>query len=970
MAALPTGTVTFLFTDVEGSTRLWEEAPEAMRAALVQHDAIVEFLTEQHGGQVVRPRGEGDSRFCVFARATDAVAAAAAIQRALHEEAWPTPTGIRVRMALHTGEADLRDGDYYGGAVNRCARLRGIGHGGQILLSNVTADLAGAALPPGTALRDLGEHRLRDLTLAEHVFELAHPALACDFPPLRSLDAYRHNLPRYLTPFVGREVEVAEACRLLGSARLLTATGAGGCGKSRLAVHVAAELLDEYPDGVRLVDFAPIAEPTLVPRAIAAALGVRETAEQPTTATLAAALGPKRLLLVFDNCEHLIEPCARVADALLRSCAGLRVLATSRERLGVAGEVTWRVPSLAVPGSAEDRFEDVARSEAVRLFVERARDVVPSFRLTESNAGAVARICRRLDGIPLALELAAARVRVLSVVEIAARLDDGFRLLTGGRAAPQRHQTLRALVDWSHDLLSEVERVLFRRLAVFAGGWTLAAAEAVCTGGAPDVDVFDVLVGLIDKSLVVTDEHSGTTRYRLLETLRHYAWEKLVTSGEADALRRRHAAYHAQFVASEAPRLLGQQQLDARGRLERELDNLRAAMNWAVASGSPDAGLRIAGGLWAFWLIWDRCVEAREWLAQLLAAGDAPDEARAAGLMAAGLCGWAVGAPEEAEAHLAASAALRRTLGDRPGLAHCLNFQALAIGTQGRLDEAEALGAEALALFRANGDQVGVAWATVHLGHVAFRRGDLTTARSRYEETLALARDAGERWQTGHALHVLGYVALFQNDLALARSRYEEGGRVYGELADRHGEALSRYYQAGIAHRTGDLRRARDLYEGAVAVVRDLGHRRRLAEMLADLALVRLDQGDRGAARELLREAVALARESGHQQGLIRAVDGLAALAGADGRFDVGLRLAGAVGAARERTGLLSPQRMRTGVDAPTAWRSTAREALGEGTFRAAQEGGRRTSIDDAAALGLAEPPPSAPAQPVPRAGR
>src|SRR5262245_39588833 len=593
---LPTGTVTFLFTDVEGSTRLWEQHPDQMRAALVEHDALIEFLTAQHGGHLVRPRGEGDSRFCVFARATEAVVAAAAIQRALHEESWPAETPLRVRLALHTGEADLRAGDYYGSAVNRCARLRAIAHGSQALLSMATEELVRDALPSGVALRDLGEHRLSDLARPEHVFQVVVPGVPAAFPPLRSLDTLPNNLPLQLTSFVGREREVAEVAGMLAAHRLITLTGVGGTGKTRLALQVAADALLAFSDGVWLVALDALRDPGLAPQAVALSIGVREERERPLLATLTDALKPKRLLLLLDNCEHLLDACARLADALLRACPHLTIVATSREALGIAGETVWRVPSLALPavfaGQPLPPVETLTRYEAVALFVDRAQAVQPRFALTRESAPAVVSVCALLDGIPLALELAAARVRALSVDQLLARLTDRFRLLTGGsRTALERHQTLRAAVDWSHALLTAPERVLFRRLAVFAGGWTLEAAEAV--GPAPDgpagglarEDVLDLLTRLVDQSLVdVVAEApgAGPARYRLLETLRQYAQHKLVEAEEVAAVRGRHAAHYLALAEQAQPALHGPEQLVWLDRLEEEHANLRGALAWLV----------------------------------------------------------------------------------------------------------------------------------------------------------------------------------------------------------------------------------------------------------------------------------------------------------------------------------------------------------------------------------------------------
>jgi class 3 adenylate cyclase len=519
--ALPTGTITFLFTDIEGSTRLWEQHPEAMEAALTRHDALAAAVIQQHEGYLVKHRGEGDSLFAVFARAADAVAAAVALQQSLGAEAWPADAAPRVRMALHTGDAALRDGDYFGAAVNRCARLRAVAHGGQLLLSSATQELVRDSLPEEVSLRDLGEHRLRDLARPERVFQLLHTDLPADFPPLASLNTLPNNLPQQVTSFIGREKEMAEVKRLLGRAvgsqpsavsggavscqpsavsedspdvtdsqqltadgtRLLTLTGSGGTGKTRVSLQVAADMLEGEGDGVWLVELAPLADPGLVPQAVATALGIREEPGKPLSQTLVDFLKPKHLLLLLDNCEHLLSACAELAEQILRNCPGVQILATSREGLNIPGETTYRLPSLSLPDPRQlaPTAESLSQYEAVRLFIDRATAAVPSFAVTNQNAPAVAQLCVRLDGIPLAIELAAARVKAMSVEQINARIADMFRLLTGGsRTALPRQQTLRAAIDWSYDLLSEKEKILLRRLSVFAGGWTLEAAEQVC----------------------------------------------------------------------------------------------------------------------------------------------------------------------------------------------------------------------------------------------------------------------------------------------------------------------------------------------------------------------------------------------------------------------------------------------------------------------------------------------------------
>jgi len=524
MGELPIGTVTYLLSDIEGSTRLWEDHPDTATTMLARHDEIIESKTKAHGGIVVRPRGEGDSRFCVFARATDATAAALAMQLAFAKEPWGEP--FRVRIALHTGEAEVRAGDYYGSAVNRCARLRAVAHGEQILVSSATEELVRDALPSASSLRDLGSHRLRDLTAPMHVFQLCHPDIRGSFPRLQSLDTVANNLPIQLTSFVGRDAETQEIRALLEQHRLVTLTGSAGCGKTRLALQVAAELLDTFGDGSWFVDLAPVADPALVPQAIARVLGLQEERGTPLIDDILDSLRARRVLLVLDNCEHLLSASAQAASKILLHCPDVRVLATGREALGVGGEASWRVPSLSVPDEGGG-IEALAKSEAAALFIARARSADASFTVTDEDVPAIQQLCARLDGIPLAIELAAAVAGVLTPDQIAARMGDRFRLLTGGsRTALERQQTLRAAVDWSHALLSEQQKILLRRLSVFAGGFTLEACEDVCSGGQVEAaDIFDSMSALVAKSLVDVQRAGRATRYRLLETMRQYARE-------------------------------------------------------------------------------------------------------------------------------------------------------------------------------------------------------------------------------------------------------------------------------------------------------------------------------------------------------------------------------------------------------------------------------------------------------------
>lgn len=832
----PAETVTFLMTDIEGSVRLWEASSDLMRRALTRHDALASEITTRHGGRQIKSRGEGDSLFLVFPTVGDAVAAACALQQAYGAEPWPTASPLRVRMALHSGEAESRDGDYYGGAVNRCARLRAAAHGGQVLLSATAGDLVRAGLSPPAGLRDLGPHRLRDLGRPQRVYQLVHPALPAEFPPLRSLDdpALPNNLPLQLTSFVGRDKELADVKALLGCTRLLTVTGSGGCGKTRLCLQVAADLLDDSGEGAWLVELAALNDPALVPQAVAVALGVREEPGRPILQTLTDALGTKRLLVVLDNCEHVLTACAALADALGRRCPNVRLLASSREALGVAGEQVYRIPPLSLPDPKGGRAEDVSRSESVRLFVERAHLVQPAFALTDGNALSVAEVCRLLDGIPFAIELAAARVRVLAVEQIRARVDDRFHLLTGGsRTALPRQQTLRALVDWSYDLLDGREQALLRRLSVFVGGWNLAAAEAVGAGAdITDWDVLDLLTSLVDKSLVVYDEderEAGESRYRLLETVRHYAADKLAEAGEDAAARDRHRDWFLRLAEEDMPKLRGPRQAQWLNHVEADYSNLRAALDWCLARSlegkeNAETGLRLASLLSAFWLVRGHLAEGRAMLDACLSqrGGGETTLSRANALHAGGILATA----------------------------------------QVDLPRAQALHEESLALFRRVGDQEDVAGALENLGIVARLRGDLAGARALLEESLAMRRRLEDPPSLAMCLVSLGALLGVQGDFDGARALLEESLTMHRRLEDPRSISISLLSIGSLAARRGDLGRARALLRECLVIQSQLKDIWTITLSLDWLALVLQGEGqvDRSvrlhAATEALNAAI------------------------------------------------------------------------------------------------------------------
>jgi predicted ATPase/class 3 adenylate cyclase len=867
-AGLSGGTITFLFTDIEGSTRHWEERPAEMRVALAQHDTILRDAILSHGGQVFKTIGDA---FCAaFATAPGALSAALAVQQDLEREKLCVGDHpVRVRIALHTGAVEARDGDYFGPTLNRIARLIAVGHGGQVLLSDVVSELVRDELPPHASLRFLGEHRLRDLTRPESIYQLVHPDLTENFPPLRSLDnpAYPNNLPLQLTRFIGRTTEVAEVKRLLKTTRLLTLTGSGGCGKSRLSLQVTADLLDDYPDGAWLVELAPLTDPARVLPEVAATLGVREEPGRPLLDALTAFLKSRRLLLVLDNCEHLLEGAARLAGSLLRSCAHLTILTTSRAPLGITGETTYRVPSLALPDVNDiPPVERLTQYEAIQLFVDRARFGQPNFAVTTANAPAVARICHHLDGIPLALELAAARVRSLHVDEINDRLDNRFRLLTGGnRTALPRQQTLRALIDWSYDLLNEQERTLLDRLSVFVGGWTLEAAEQVCAGDqVEEWEILDRLSDLVDKSLVHYESgpEQGTGRYRLLETVRQYALTRLSERGETAEIRQRHLRYFADYAVKAEQNQVGPDEARVLERTEAEHDNLRVALDFAAESTDPDTHLRLAGALWWFWFLHGDWSEGRERLLQALARPSGGDNTpRALALYGAGFLSILLNDWNVAPRYLEESLATARQSGDDHLTVRVLVM--LSDALHGR-DEARAaqLTEEAITLARTGGDRVGLARGLMKRGLTNLRQGNAAAARQSYRESLDLLRTVGSKRLIGTALTRLGRIESRVGDMDAAKPLLVEGLAYATERGDvvLRNEALMAL--ADLALSSGDFPATREYHEDMLQDARRRGLDREIYMSLGRLAGIAYRSGDFTAANHHLREAVEAAREA------------------------------------------------------------------------------------------------------------
>jgi predicted ATPase/class 3 adenylate cyclase/DNA-binding CsgD family transcriptional regulator len=1002
---LPTGMVTLLLADVEGSTRLWEQQSDEMSTAVTRLDEAVSRIVAAHEG--VRPveQGEGDSFVAAFARASDAIACAVELQRA-------PLAPIRLRIGLHTGEVELRgEGNYIGPTINRTARIRDLAHGGQTVLSGTTSDVVVDRLSDGMSLTDLGTHRLRDLPRPERVVQLCHPDLHNEFPPLRiAKPVGAQRLPTHLTSFVGRDTDMREVPRILEGNRLVTLTGAGGVGKTRLAVQIASRMASGFGEGVWFVDLAPVTDAEAVPMAVARVLGLPDQLGRSTEDTVLEFLGGRQAMVVLDNCEHLLDASAAFATAILASCPGLTVLTTSREPIGIAGEAIWRVASLSLA------------DEAVELFVDRARQVRPDFSLAdEGDAAAVAEICRRLDGIPLAIELAAARVRVLALAEVVHSLHNRFRLLTGGaRTAVRRQQTLRASVDWSYALLTEPERILLRRLAVFMGGFDLQAAEVVAGGDeVASYQVLDMLTLLVDKSLVMAETTRGRTRYRLLETVRQYAQEKLGESGEADALRARHREHYAAVAARlETP---GHARLDTLAAdTEIEFDNLQAAFIWCRENADVERALDLVSALTPLWLMRGRIQQGLAWFEAVVGEENLGGRDLAQGVLARTLADYAVlgglfGIPdvikqaeravaiarelddpallvrtltgsiaaachdvEAAAPHIAETIDRARTSGDTWRLSQALAWRAFVAIDSGYPIPARTDAEEGLRLAEAIGDGFVVRQCRTWLGDALWFRGDLAAAAAECRAVVADARAARDELTQVIGSVSLGFVLTYQGDTCAARAAADSALEASAALGGFDGDvAHSALACAAIA--AGDIISAADACETAWRMRKagreafvlsvtplaptalaqgDLVAARRWADETvsrttgwhlmvahAERARVAIAQGDPGQAEHDAHDALALGTEIGSVLVTADALECLAELAAAADGHQRAARLFGAAQAIRQRSGIARFQIYQLGRESAL---TEIRNTLGDTEFEAAWAEGAALSTEEA----------------------
>jgi predicted ATPase/class 3 adenylate cyclase len=944
--------LTFLSTDIEGSRQIWDRYPEAMRTALTRHDALMRQAVEMYHGTLFRSINGACQ--AVFSAASYATAAALTAQRSLLSEQWGV-IPMQVRMALHSGPALEKDGLYFGSTLTHLTYLLKATYAGQILLSQaVSSQLEN---DPQPELRNLGVHHLTDLYSTETCFQLVAPGLPAEFPPLRSLDTYPHNLPVQVTSFIGREKEIAEIGRLLigtvkanhpqahslppaATYRLVTLVGVGGAGKTRLAMQTASFWLDNLPDGAWLVEMGTLVDPELVPQMVAKELGVCYQSRQNLPSALTDYLHSRQTLLVLDQCEHLLEACTQLADMLLRTCPDLKILATSREALNIPGELVFHMPPLSLPDSESAQREkptlvDYAQSDAVSLFIKRAASVQPDFLLSEQNAPHVAQICQRLDGLPLAIELAAMRVNTLPVGGISARIENRFRLLTGSPRTTLSHpQSIRAIIDWSYDLLSPSERTLLGRLAVFAGGWTLEAVTAICTDDQqmaeylerrsgidrrasispwngqerrsgidrrsltdvliPAASIAGLLTHLVEKGLVTTGTSNDQKRYRMVGIIHQYSREKLLSSGEAERMHSRHLSYFANLAVEAEPKLWGTEQAAWFKQIEVEIDNFRTALEWAEASpdmAEVESGLQLAGSLWQYWITLGCRSEGSDRLERLFArtdvAGHTAERARALNL--AGILAAQNRNLPEARQYLEQAQSIGSELGDQFKIAHSHYGLGLAAFIEGDLDAAKQQYEASLTLFRSLDHQAGISVALRDLGELALRENDLEKSRQYFEESLVICQQMGHKLGAAEAHNALGSITKRYGDLTAAQQNFQEALTILREINHlpaiaealmglgsiaRSSSGVARFTNGAVSPNI-DFATARTYLEESLAIYRKLGNKKRVAFTLTRLDEITRSLGDYTAARSFYEESLVVLGDLNPSGGIITALNDL-----------------------------------------------------------------------------------------------
>jgi len=918
MKDLPSGTVTFLFTDIEGSTKLAQSLGDNWESVRARHHNILRSAIESNNGYIFQIVGDA---FCgSFHTAGDAVRAAAEAQIAFHNEHWGE-TPLKVRMGINTGTAQAGiDTDHSGGykgytTMARVQRLMSAGHGGQVLISHATEELTRFDLPDNVNLRDMGEHRLKDLIHPEHIHQLAISELNADFPPLKTLDNHRHNLPVQLTSFIGREKEIVDISQNILTNHLVTLTGIGGTGKTRLALQVAADMIEEFPDGVWFIELESITEPDMIPQTILAAMGIPEQTGTSNIQFLIEYLQNRKLLLILDNCEHLVDACAKLTQKLVKDAAHIRIISTSREALSIQGELIWQVLSLSLPDpkqiSAPEEFEQF---EAVQLFVERASLVQPQFQLTKGNASDVARICSRLDGIPLAIELAAARARSMGVDEIAKRLEDRFRLLMGGnRTGIERHQTLRATLAWSYNLLSDEEKHLFYRLSVFSGGWTLEAAEQVCSKEGDDFDILDTLTRLVEKSLANLDG----SRYHMLDTTRQFALEKLLETDDGPAMHDKHAAYFLEFARRANRHFHGSDQVEWKERFEKEVDNFRTAIEWQFAEENTEAVLNLLYSLCSLraergWRRFSNEMEA--WFNRILTLPNVYDHPA----LYAGILNY-LGGQYRSSPNITKNIALleeAREIWDK-------------LGGEGELGLADTLRI---------------------LGEITiFNEDDISIAQSLIERSYELYQNHDDRLGIAWSIHHFGNLALVQDRFEEAEKQYTTSLAIFQELGDQYGMAFALASLGELNRVIGDYDRASKFWERNLEIFRKTHNRPVFIYPLSALAWVSLRKGDHDRAGDFFRESLGLSDEYGNWNMMIYCISGIASVLGSRGKLEQAAKLFSAVDTLHEEMGKFEPADQKD----YDYYVNVVREQLDKSEFEKAWTEGCTMTLDQAAGYAL-----------------
>jgi predicted ATPase/class 3 adenylate cyclase len=954
MLALPTGTVTLLFTDVEGSTRLLQQFGERYAEVLETCRSLLRGMFLEFDGHEVDT--QGDAFFIAFARASDAVAAAVEAQHALANHSWLDGVTVRVRMGLHTGEPLRSTEGYVGLDVHHAARIMSAGHGGQVLLSHTTRDLIEQTLPPGVSLRDLGAHRLKDLQQPSQLFQLLIEGLPIDFPPLKTLDSSPNNLPLQFTPFLGREKEVAAVGQLLlrDGSRLVTLTGPGGIGKTRLALQVAAELAEHFTDGTWFVSLAPISDPELVIPTISQVLGLPEARDHAPLEHLKSTLKEKKMVLLLDNFEQVVSAVMSVAN-VLAACPRLKVLVTSRAGLHVRAEREYPVPALLLPDMTHlPDLLALSQYAAVALFIERAQAVNPEFQVTNSNAPAVAEICVRLDGLPLAIELAAARIRLFSPQALLTRLGQRLPLLTSSaRDVPARQQTLRQTIQWSYDLLTEAEQSLFLRLAVFVVGCAFQAVEAVADSVAQEqTSVLDTVTSLLDKNLLrQMEQEDGEPWFLMLETIREFGLEALSKTGELEAARQAHAAYYLQLAEAAAPELFGPQQKVWFHRLEREYNNLRAALSYLLETGgdkeSIEMALRLGVALWWFWPVRSHAHEGWTFLGRALERSEGiAVTVRAKALYVAGHLAWFLGNLNLSEELCQQSLALFREGGDLAGVGEALWNLGLASWQKGELATARFHLEESIKLNKETGDKINMAWSLTALSVVNMDQGEYTQGYSHAEESLLLFREKGNTRGIAFALNQLAFGHMEEGDAVKAQLLYEESSALFKEIGDKTYERRALCGLGRVAFLQGNLSLARSLLEEASITFQgeeDPWDQNSKAWALSHLARVVAFEGDSVKARALYEQCLAISKQAGFTIDTPFHLEGLAAVAAAQGALPWAARLWGGAEVLREGMGMPIPPAYRADYERSVA---AARSQLGEQAFTAAWAEGCSMTLD------------------------